>query len=149
FIPQFEWSKSYWTLLVAILGTTISPYLFFWQSSMSMEDHNHRNNHVDTNAMSEMKTDVNFGMLWSNLVMYFIILTAGSVLFPAGITNIETVEDAAKSLEPLAGNLAYHLFAMGVISTGLLAIPVLGGCLGYLFADVFLWDKGMDKKYGE
>jgi len=149
FIPKFEWTKTYWALLVAILGTTISPYLFFWQSSMSQEDHNHKNNHSNENALREMKLDVNVGMLLSNLIMFFIILTTASVLFPAGLTNIETLQDAAKALEPLAGTFAFTLFSLGVIGTGLLAIPVLGGCLGYLFADIFDWEKGMDKKFHE
>lgn len=147
--PSFEWSQPFWSILVALLGTTISPYLFFWQTSMSVEDKNHNNHNSSKKEIEDMKVDVNVGMLWSNLVMFFIILTSASVLFPAGLTKIETVEDAAKALEPLAGHFAYHLFAIGVISTGLLAIPVLAGCLGYLFADIFRWQKGMDKKYHE
>lgn len=148
FFPKIVWSKEYLFLLVAILGTTISPYLFFWQTSMSVEEKNHKTQEPQT-EMRDMKTDVNVGMLWSNFVMFFIILTSGSVLFPAGLTHIETVEDAAKALEPLAGHWAYLLFALGVIGTGLLAIPVLAGCLGYLFADAFMWQKGMDKHFGE
>lgn len=148
-VPKFEWSQKYWALLVAILGTTISPYLFFWQSSMSQEDHNHKNNNSNLNALKEMKLDVNVGMFLSNLIMFFIILTTASVLFPAGLTNIETLQDAAKALEPLAGKFAFTLFSLGVIGTGLLAIPVLGGCLGYIFADIFDWEQGMDKKFHE
>lgn len=147
--PKFEWSPKFWSLLVAILGTTISPYLFFWQASMSTEHQNHKEETSPRKEIKEMKVDVNFGMFWSNLVMFFIILTTGSVLFPAGITQIETVQDAAKALEPLAGHFAYLLFAIGVLSTGLLAIPILAGCLGYLFADIFGWEKGMDKRFKE
>lgn len=147
--PQFENTEKYWFLLVAILGTTLSPYLFFWQTSMSVEEKNHNEDCSNHKQIKEMKVDVNYGMLWSNLVMFFIILTAGTVLFPAGINNIETVQDASKALEPLAGRFASTLFAIGVISTGLLAIPVLAGCLGYLFADVFGWEKGIDKKFYE
>lgn len=146
FIPQFEFSQKFFSLLVAILGTTISPYLFFWQTSMSVEEQNHKPNIPVKREIREMKSDVNVGMFWSNFVMFFIILTTGAVLFPAGITHIETVQDAAKALEPLVGPFAYLLFALGVISTGLLAIPVLAGCLGYLFADAFGWKQGMDKR---
>jgi NRAMP (natural resistance-associated macrophage protein)-like metal ion transporter len=147
--PSFEWSKNFWSLLVAILGTTISPYLFLWQTSMSIEHKNHKEEVPPKKEIKEMKVDVNVGMFWSNLIMFFIILTTGSVLFPAGINHIETVQDAAEALKPLAGNFAYELFALGVIGTGLLAIPVLAGCLGYLFADVFKWEKGIDKKFKE
>lgn len=149
FFPRLEWTQSYWALLVAILGTTISPYLFFWQTSMSVENKNHALEVSSKKEMKDMKIDVNFGMLWSNLIMFFIILTTGSVLFPDGISHIETVQEAAEALKPLAGNFAYTLFAIGIIGTGLLAIPVLAGCLGYLFADVFEWEKGMDKKFKE
>lgn len=148
-IPHIEWSQKYLTLLVALLGTTISPYLFFWQTSMSVENRNHKPNVLPKKEMREMKIDVNLGMLFSNMVMFFIILTTGSVLFPAGITHIETVQDAAQALEPLAGPFAFLLFSLGVIGTGLLAIPVLAGCLGYLFADTFGWNKGIDKHFKE
>lgn len=149
FIPSFTWSKNFLAILVAILGTTISPYLFLWQTSMSIEDKNHKGKNLLIKEIKDMKLDVNVGMIWSNFIMFFIILTAGTVLFPAGITEIETVQDAAEAIKPLAGNFAYQLFALGVIGTGLLAIPVLAGSLGYLFADVFGWEKGMDKHFKE
>lgn len=148
-IPSIEWSKEFLSLLVAILGTTISPYLFFWQTSMSVEEKQHGHDDPYKKEIKDMQLDVNVGMFFSNLVMFFIILTTGSVLFPAGLPPIETVQDAAKALEPLAGQFAYILFAVGVIGTGLLAIPVLAGCLGYLFAEVFKWEKGMDKTFRE
>ena len=149
FIPYIEWNKEFISILVAILGTTISPYLFFWQTNMSVEERNHKPDQTDKNEIKDMKTDVNVGMLFSNIVMFFIILTTGTVLFPAGITQIETVEEAALALKPLAGELAHLLFALGVIGTGLLAIPVLAGCLGYLFAEAFGWERGLDKKLSE
>ena len=99
--------------------------------------------------MNEMKKDVDFGMLFSNLVMYFIILTTGTVLFKGGIHQINTVEQAAQALRPLAGNSAYLLFAIGVIGTGLLAIPVLSGSLSYIITETFGWEKGLDKKFHE
>ena len=94
-----------------------------------------------------MREDVNLGMLFSNLVMFFIILTTGVVLFKGGITKIDTVEQAAKALEPLAGKMAYLCFAIGVIGTGFLAIPVLAGCLSYILAETFGWKEGLDKKF--
>lgn len=145
FLPYIRWDKEFITILVAILGTTISPYLFFWQANMAVEEVHHKYNQGDKKEIENMKSDVNAGMFFSNLIMFFIILTAGSVLFPAGITQVETVKDAAEALQPLAGKFAYVLFALGVIGTGLLAIPVLTGCLGYLFAEAFDWPKGLDK----
>lgn len=94
-----------------------------------------------------MKTDVNIGMLLSNMVMFFIILTTGSILFNAGIRQIDTVEQAAKALEPLAGELTYAIFALGVMGTGLLAIPVLAGSQSYMLAETFGWQAGLDRKF--
>ena len=99
--------------------------------------------------MHEMKQDVDFGMLFSNLVMFFIILTTGTVLFNAGIHKIDTVEQAAQALRPLAGDAAYLLFAIGIIGTGLLAIPVLSGSLSYIITETFGWKEGLDKKFHE
>ncbi|WP_158795558.1 NRAMP family divalent metal transporter [Pedobacter sp. L105] len=151
FFPAIKLNKDFLSILVAILGTTISPYLFFWQTTMEAEDqeHKHKRIMVDKRALSDMKTDVNSGMLFSNLVMFFMILTAGSVLFPAGIHQIDTVDQAAKALEPLAGKLTYYIFAIGVLSTGMLAIPVLAGSQSYMLAETFGWSAGLDKKFGE
>lgn len=146
FVPSFQMNKEYLTILVAVLGTTISPYLFFWQSSMSMEHCNHGHQSMKA-EIRYMNIDVNMGMLASNLAMFFIILTTGSVLFPQGITNIETVEQAAQALKPLAGDLAYFIFSMGVLGVGFIAVPVLAGCVGYIFAELFNWKKGLDKKF--
>ncbi len=96
---------------------------------------------------SDMRTDVNVGMLFSNLVMFFIILTTGSVLASGGIHKIDTVEQAAQALRPLAGDMAYYLFALGVVGTGLLAIPVLSGALSYMFSEIFGLQMGLDKKF--
>lgn len=146
FIPSIQLTQEYITILLAILGTTISPYLFVWQTSMAVEERNHKSDQSDHKEVQDMKTDVNAGMFISNLVMYFIILTAGTVLFPAEVTQIETVDQAAQALKPLAGEFAHLLFALGVIGTGCLAIPVLAGCLGYLFGEAFGWKMGLDKK---
>jgi NRAMP (natural resistance-associated macrophage protein)-like metal ion transporter len=151
FIPTIRFDKEFLSILVAILGTTISPYLFFWQATMEAEDIKHKKRKliVDKRMIHKMDMDVNFGMFFSNLVMYFIILAAGTVLFQGGIKEITTVEQAAKALEPLAGKLSYVLFALGVLGTGFLAIPVLTGCLSYMLSETFNWSEGLDKKYFE
>ena len=151
FIPTIRFDKNFISILVAILGTTISPYLFFWQATMVSEDILLKKKHLVVNKriISDMKQDVDFGMLVSNLVMFFIILTTGTVLFNGGIHQIDTVEQAAQALKPLAGNLAYLLFAVGVIGTGFLAIPVLSGSLSYIITETFGWEKGLDKKFNK
>jgi NRAMP (natural resistance-associated macrophage protein)-like metal ion transporter len=147
FIPTIRFDKDFISILVAILGTTISPYLFFWQATMEVEDKKKKELVVNKRIIHEMRKDVDFGMLFSNLVMFFIILTTGSVLFNGGIHKIDTVEQAAQALKPLAGNAAYLLFAVGVIGTGLLAIPVLSGSLSYIVTESFGWKEGLDKKF--
>jgi len=151
FLPQIKWDKNYIAILVAILGTTISPYLFFWQASMENENRSVKQKMIMVNKsdITDMRLDTNIGMFFSNLVMYFIILTTGSVLFRGGVTNINTVQDAASALKPLAGNSAYFLFAIGVIGTGLLAIPVLAGSVSYMLAETFGWKEGLNKKWHE
>jgi NRAMP (natural resistance-associated macrophage protein)-like metal ion transporter len=151
FVPSIQFNKDYLAVLVGILGTTISPYLFFWQASMEVEEMCHRKRHLIVNKriIHDMKQDVDFGMSFSGIVMFFIILTTGTVLFKSGIHEINTVEDAAKALKPLAGNFAYLLFAVGVIGTGLLAIPVLSGSLSYIITETFGWEQGLDKKFHE
>jgi NRAMP (natural resistance-associated macrophage protein)-like metal ion transporter len=151
FIPTIKFDKNFIGILVAILGTTISPYLFFWQATMEAEDMKDLKKHLVVNKriMKNMQKDVDFGMLFSNLVMFFIILTTGSVLFKANIHQIDTVEQAAQALKPLAGDLAYLLFAVGVIGTGLLAIPVLSGSLSYIITESFGWKQGLDKKFNK
>jgi len=149
FVPNIHWDKSYLEILVAILGTTISPYLFFWQATMEAEDiaHAERKIIVNKRFMVKMETDVYGGMLLSNLVMFFVILTTGAVLYTAHITQINTVEDAAKALEPLAGKFTYYLFAIGIIGTGMLAIPVLAGSLSYILTETLGWKGGLDMKF--
>jgi NRAMP (natural resistance-associated macrophage protein)-like metal ion transporter len=152
FIPTVRFNKEFLGILVAILGTTISPYLFFWQATMEAEDIEHSKRKrifVDKRMLDDMRTDVNTGMLFSNLVTFFIILTAGVVLNSGGIRQIDTVEQAAHSLRPLAGQLSYSLFAIGVIGTGFLAIPVLAGSISYMLAETFNFSKGLDKKFYE
>lgn len=150
-LPQFEFNSGFLSVIVAILGTTISPYLFFWQATMEVEEMKHRKKAlvVNNRVINEVKKEIDFGMLLSVVVMFFIILTSGTVLYNAGVHKIETVEQAALALKPLAGNAAYLLFALGVIGTGLLAIPVLSGALSYMFSEAFNWPEGLDKKLSE
>jgi len=149
FIPALTLDKDFIAILVGILGTTISPYLFFWQASVEVEEMKHKKKHLIVNKkiIHDMKGDVDFGMIVSGFVMYFIILTTGTVLFKGGIHQIDTVEQAAMALKPLAGDLAYFLFAIGVIGTGLIAIPVLSGSLSYIVTETFGWEEGLDKKF--
>jgi len=151
FIPTLKFDKEFMGILVGILGTTISPYLFFWQASIEVEERNKSKKHLIVNkkVIHEINEDVDFGMAFSGFVMYFIILTAGTVLYNGGVHQIDTVEQAASALKPLAGNLAYLLFAVGIIGTGLIAIPVLSGSLSYIITETFGWEQGLDKKFHE
>lgn len=151
FIPSIQFNEEFIAILVGILGTTISPYLFFWQASVEVEEMKNKKKHLMVNKkiIHDMKQDVDFGMTFSGLVMYFIILTSGTVLFNSGVYQIDTVEQAAIALKPLAGNMAYLLFTIGVIGTGLIAIPVLSGSLSYIFTETFGWEQGLDKKFHE
>src|SRR5436190_21337918 len=146
-LPTFANDGAYFMALVGILGTTISPYLFFWQASMEVEEQNERHLVVDKQLIRDVDFDVRGGMLFTNIVFYFIILASGTVLYQAGVHDIRTVEEAARALRPLAGDMAYALFALGVLGTGFLAIPVLGGALSYMMAEAFDWPEGLDKKF--
>ena len=148
-LPKFINDKDYYIMLVGILGTTISPYLFFWQASMEVEEAQAKHLMVDKKVITNMKEDVKGGMFFTTIVFFFIILTTGSVLFNAGIHHIDTVEEAAKALQPIAGDFAYLLFALGVLGTGFLAIPVLAGSLSYMMAETFGWQEGLNKKFHE
>ena len=137
--------------LVGILGTTISPYLFFWQASQEVEEERAlgrrtvRERHGATDhELRDVRRDVVTGMVFSNVVMYFIMLSAAATLHRAGRVDIETSRQAAEALRPLAGNAAYLLFTLGLVGTGLLAIPILAGSASYAVAEVFGWRSGLD-----
>jgi NRAMP (natural resistance-associated macrophage protein)-like metal ion transporter len=149
FIPDIKPDRKFLAIIVGILGTTISPYLFFWQASVEVEERTARHLIVNKKIIRQMNKDIDFGMAVSGFVMYFIILTAGTVLFKGGINQIDTVEQAALALKPLAGNLAYLLFAAGVIGTGFIAIPVLSGSISYIITETFGWEQGLGKKFHE
>jgi NRAMP (natural resistance-associated macrophage protein)-like metal ion transporter len=146
FVPRIEWSSSYLAVLVGILGTTISPYLFFWQAAEEVEEeraHGRRTVGQRRGATDEeirkSRTDVITGMFFSNLIMYFIILTTAATLHAHGQTNIETAQQAAEALRPLAGHGAYLLFTLGLIGTGMLGVPVLAGSAAYAVSEAEAW----------
>ena len=143
-LPHISFEPGYVLLLVGVLGTTISPYLFFWQASEEVEEihaHKRRQALLDSSAhakreLRRMKFDTMLGMGFSNLISFFIILTTASTLFKAGVHDIQTSAEAAAALRPIAGDFAFALFALGIIGTGLLAIPVLAGSAAYAIAEL-------------
>ena len=146
FLPRAAWTQSYMAVLVGILGTTISPYLFFWQASEEVEEDRKRGKTTvaqrrgATNLeLRVAKEDVVTGMFFSNLVMYFIILTTAATLHAHGVRNIETAKQASEALRPLAGQGAYWLFTLGLIGTGMLGVPVLAGSCAYAIAEAASW----------
>jgi NRAMP (natural resistance-associated macrophage protein)-like metal ion transporter len=153
FDPQISLSGQYITTMVAILGTTISPYLFFWEASEEVEEEKKegrttiasRRGATDKEIKKE-KIDTIIGMLFCNVVFYFVILAAGATLHATGQTSVQSATEAAQALRPLAGNLATVLFAIGLIGAGLLAVPVLTGSAAYAVAEAFGWRAGLDEK---
>lgn len=146
FVPRVEWSSAFLATFVGILGTTISPYLFFWQASQEVEDDRAKGKRTvkqrEGATIKELRvarTDVFTGMFFSNVVMYFIILTTAATLHAHGQTNIQTAREAAEALRPLAGSGAYLLFTLGIIGTGILAVPVLAGSAAYAVAEAAAW----------
>jgi Mn2+/Fe2+ NRAMP family transporter len=150
FIPSLTFSKAQIVLICAVIGTTISPYLFFWQTSQEVEEQILQGKTTvkmrqgaSKEDMRSMRIDVWSGMFLSNIVMFFIIATCGALLFSHGITNITSAAQAAQALRPFAGNQTYLLFATGIIGTGLLTIPVLAGSSSYAAAESFKWQEGL------
>lgn len=154
-IPNISFSREQIFLICGVLGTTISPYLFFWQTSQEVEEEIlqgrtsilARQRVTTPREMKQMRVDVWSGMFLSNVVMFFIIMTCAATLFNAGITNIGTAADAALALRPIAGDAAYLLFAVGIIGTGLLAVPVLAGSASYAMSESFGWKEGLYRKW--
>lgn len=148
--PSIHWTKDQVLLICAILGTTISPYLFFWQTSQEVENQImdgkktvQSRQGAKKKEVNAMRIDVWSGMLLSNIVMFFIIAACGAILFPQGITHIQTASQAAEALRPFAGEMTYFLFAIGIIGTGLLAIPVLAGSSSYAISEGLGWKEGL------
>lgn len=153
FVPDFQFTRGYLSVLVGILGTSISPYLFFWQSAQEVEEERsigrvtvaQRQGATDTELRAS-RTDVITGMFFSNFVMYFIILTTAATLHAHGITQIDTAHQAAEALRPLAGEGAYWLFTMGLIGTGMLGVPVLAGSSAYAISEAMAWGASLNQK---
>ncbi len=153
FTPSIP-SKEGWATLVAILGTTLSPYLFFWQASQEVEEEKAMGRRMlvnrqgaTTKEIKDRMLDVGVGTLFSNVVMFFIILTTALTLNAHGLTNITSSKEAAEALRPLAGNLAMLLYTVGIIGVGFLAIPTLTGSAAYAFSEIFNWKNGLDEKF--
>jgi len=153
FVPHVEWSSRYLATFVGILGTTISPYLFFWQASEEVEEERKigrstvgQRKGATAEELRKSRVDVITGMCFSNVVMYFIILTTAATLNAQGHTNIETAQQAAEALRPLAGQGAYILFTLGLIGTGMLGIPVLAGAAAYAVAEAGAWRGSLEDR---
>ena len=156
FVPRLSWDRDFMLMLVAIFGTTISPYMFFWQASLEAEGRKLRSRAATAAAAAALKNrlaekdsfrigmDTTTGMVLSNLIGFFIIVTTGATLHTHGITHIGTAQQAAQALRPLAGPLAFLLFALGIVGTGLLAVPVLAGSAGYAVAECFGWEASLE-----
>lgn len=167
-VPQIIFTKEYLLILAAVFGTTISPYLFFWEASEEVEEERmhrhpgpdaahmvpgiephgtHRSKIIIRNEISSMYKDVGFGMIFSNLITFFIIILNSATLFKAGATNVNTVQEVASALKPLAGPYANFLFLIGIFAAGVLAIPTLAGPAAYALAELFGWREGLDNKF--
>jgi NRAMP (natural resistance-associated macrophage protein)-like metal ion transporter len=164
FLPHVEFNANFAMLFVAVIGTTISPYLFFWQASEEAEEEVAKKKikeigkgmpKVSKKEVKMMRADVMLGMAFSLLIMYAIMVSTAGTLHDNGITDIATADQAAKALEPLvksfpsAGEIAETIFALGIIGTGLLAVPVLAGSCGYALSDAFGWRQGLNRKFGQ
>ena len=157
FVPKISLDHDYLLLVVAVLGTTISPYLFFWQASQEVEEMRTKRarprlplkilTRGGGGELARITIDTTVGMMFSNVIAYFIILATAATLNGHGITRIQTAADAAEALRPIAGDAAFLLFALGIVGTGLLAIPVLAGSAGYAVAELFGWPSTLEANF--
>ena len=160
-VPQFQSSGAYWLMVVAVLGTTISPYLFFWQAAQEAEQRQRLEARTGADLkiatarlfaaehLSRIKLDTVVGMVFSNVIAFCVMLATALTLNQHGITDIQTTKQAAEALRPLAGEFAFTLFALGIIGTGMLAVPVLAASSAYAVADAFQWRSGLDRRLVE
>ena len=155
-IPHIIRSKDFFLVTAAFFGTTISPYMFFWQANQEVEEKVIEQckpgkichlKPISLEELEDVRRDTRVGMTFSNMITFFIIVLSSATLFHAGTNNINTVEDAARVLKPLAGNYSYYLFTLGILSSGFLGIPVLAGSAAYVLAEVFGWPKGLNKTF--
>ena len=152
FVPKIYLNKEYVFAMVAVFGTTITPYLFFWQTSEEVEDCKNEGKFKKClvhHRIHRMRTDVSTGMILANVVFFFIIITTAQVLFKNGITEIQSAEQAALALRPFAGDYAFLLFALGIIGTGLLAVPVLAASGAYALAELMKWRESLELKFSQ
>ena len=153
-IPKLQWTSSYWMMVVALLGTTISPYLFFWQAAQEVEELRLKGPELGTEAeirrdLRRVKRDTFIGMVFSNAIAFFIMVLGAAVLYVAGIRDVTSAAQAAQALRPLAGEFAFALFAGGIIATGLLAVPVLASSAAYAVSEAFGWPEGLERRWYE
>ena len=155
-LPHVEAGSAFWMMIVAVLGTTISPYLFFWQAAQEVEEMRlagiragHESPATLKRALRRVRLDTIVGMVFSNGVAFFVMLMGAVVLHGAGITDVQTAAQAAQALRPLAGDLAFVLFAFGIIATGMLAVPVLASSAAYAMAEAFGWPEGLERHWHE
>jgi NRAMP (natural resistance-associated macrophage protein)-like metal ion transporter len=156
-VPHLQSGSSYWMMIVGVLGTTISPYLFFWQAAQEAEQRQRMQDPADLahhdafvrEHLYRIRLDTTIGMGFSNLIAFCVMLATAITLHQHGITDIQTTRQAAEALRPIAGDYAFVLFALGIMGTGLLAVPVLAGSAAYAVADVFQWRSGLDHTLGE
>lgn len=152
-LPKFSFNKDFLAAIVAVMGTTISPYLFFWQASEEVEEGREKGmskkekKFIISRELREMRKDTILGMVIANIVFLFIVIVAASVLYRSGIRDINSAHDAALALRPLAGDLAYFVFTFGIIGVGLLAVPILAGSSAYAVSEAIGWEEGLSKKY--
>lgn len=153
FVPSFELDKDHVMALTAVLGTTISPYLFFWQAGQEVEEQHRRHTkplyispRTAGRELRRIRTDTLVGMTFSNITAIFIIIATAATLHQSGIFQIDSAIEAATALRPIAGDLAFVLFALGIVSTGLLAVPVLAGSAAYAVAETFGWREGLNRR---
>lgn len=156
-VPNFQNNSNYWMMIVAILGTTISPYLFFWQAAQEAEQRQRITDPKDIihhgrfvrEHLYRIKLDTAIGMIFSNIIAFCVMLATAITLNQHGVTDIQTTKQAAEALRPIAGDFAFVLFSLGIIGTGMLAVPVLAGSAAYAVADVFEWRSGLDHTLSE
>jgi len=153
FVPHIEWSAEYISVFVAIFGTTISPYLFFWQAAQEVEEERAQGRRTvpqrrgaTPEELRDARNDTLVGMFFSNVIWFFITLTTATTLHRHGITHITTARQAAEALRPLAGNGAYALFTLGLIGTGMLGVPVLAGSSAYAISEAARWRGSLEDK---
>ena len=160
-VPKLQFSGDYWMMIVALLGTTISPYLFFWQASQEVEELRLKRSvtagkggttSTDEEVwrdLARVKQDTWIGMTFSNIIAFFVMVVGASVLYAGGVHDVTSAAQAAEALRPLAGDFAFWLFAGGIIATGLLAVPVLASSAAYAVAEAFGWEEGLERHWRE